>query len=168
MSKLEYCFESHKSPNVHAILSTILNIIGIYYPLLYYFGTNLLTESPMPVILHVLEFHRKGIPNGVQTEWNLRDVLSWTERKPEDLEMKSEMQRGGHETGECAQEGRAPPYLMGPRSSLDLVPSPIYTLIPRKHPGELWNHCSTSATFCTCEIPSRGLFRHPAGGGFDH
>ena len=34
------------------------------------FGTNLLTESPVPVsvFLPVLEFRTKGTPNGVQTE----------------------------------------------------------------------------------------------------
>ena len=34
------------------------------------FGTNLLNESPVPVsvFLLVLDFCRKGIPNGVQTE----------------------------------------------------------------------------------------------------
>ena len=67
------------------------------------FGTNLLTESQVPVsvFLPILEFRIKGIPNGVQTEWNFRDDLSWTERKPEDLEMKSETQQGGHEAGGC-------------------------------------------------------------------
>ena len=64
--------------------------------------------------------------------------------------MKSEVQWGSHEAG-----GRAP----HPRGSPDLVPLPIYTLIHWKHPGELRNHFSTTATFCTHEIPSRGLSR---------
>ena len=74
------------------------------------FGTNLLTGGPVPVsvFLPILEFRGKGIPNGVQTEWNLRDDLYWTESKPEDLELKSEMPRGVHEAG-----GRAP-TLVGP------------------------------------------------------
>ena len=74
------------------------------------FGTNLLTEGPVPVsvFLPILEFCRKGIPNGVQTEWNIRDDISWTESKPNDLEMKSETQRGVHEAGGCA------PTLVGP------------------------------------------------------
>ena len=74
------------------------------------FRTNLLTEGPVPVsvLLPILEFCRKGIPNGVQTEWHLRDDLSWTESKPEDLDMKSETQRGSHEAGGRAQGGRAP------------------------------------------------------------
>ena len=80
------------------------------------FGTNLLTEGPMPVSVFspILEFHRKGIPNGVQTERNLRDDLYWTESKPEDLKMKSGTQRGSHEVGGRAQGGRRTPTLMDP------------------------------------------------------
>ena len=65
------------------------------------FGTNLLTGGPVPVsvILPILEFHRKVIPNGIQTEWNLRDDLSFIESNPEDLELKSGTPRGGHEAG---------------------------------------------------------------------
>ena len=61
------------------------------------FGTNLLTGSPVPVsvFLPIFEFCRKGIPNGVQTKWNLRDDLSWNNRNPEDLELKSWTPRCG-------------------------------------------------------------------------
>ena len=54
------------------------------------FGTNLLTGGlvPVPIFLPILEFYRKGIPNGVQTERNLREDLSWNKRKPGDLELK--------------------------------------------------------------------------------
>ena len=102
------------------------------------FGTNLLTGGPVQidVFLPILVFHRKGISNGIQTEWNLRDDLSWTESKPEDLEMKSEQQRGGHEVGGRAQGVGAAPTLVGP----SWLPWPtsftyIYIHIPRKHPG---------------------------------
>ena len=80
------------------------------------FGTNLLTEGPVPVsvFLPILDFCRKRIPNGVQTELNLRDDPSWTESKPEDLEMKSGTQRGGHEAGERAQGVGRAPYLVAP------------------------------------------------------
>ena len=56
------------------------------------FGSNLLTGGLVPVFVFfpILEFCRKGIPNVVQMERNLRDDLSWTESKPEDLELKSE------------------------------------------------------------------------------
>ena len=41
------------------------------------FGTNLLTQSPVPVPVFSLVsvFRRKGISNGVETEWNLLEKL---------------------------------------------------------------------------------------------
>ena len=78
------------------------------------FGTNLLIGGPVPVsvFLPILKFCKKGIPNGVQIEWNFRDDLSWTESKPEDLELKSETPRGVHEAGGRAQGGdTSPTYL---------------------------------------------------------
>ena len=62
----------------------------------------------------------------------------------------------------------APPPSWVPRGSADLLLSPIYTHIPRKHLGAPRNPISTAATFCTHEIPSWGLFRRSAGGGIDH
>ena len=63
--------------------------------------------------------------------------------------------------------GQKPALLLG-FSLVVLILSPIYILIPQNHQGEPRKHFSTTATFCTHEIPSRGLFRHPVGGGFDH
>ena len=69
------------------------------------FGTNLLTGGParIAVFLPISVFRRKGISNGVQTEWNLRERDFWNKRDPEDLECKSRSSRGGHE-----RVGRAP------------------------------------------------------------
>ena len=39
---------------LHAILFTVLNVYGLYYTLLYHFGTNLLTQSPVPVSVFTL------------------------------------------------------------------------------------------------------------------
>ena len=52
------------------------------------FGTNLLTGGPaqIDVFLPISVFLRKGISNGVQTEWNLRGRDFWNKRDPEDLE----------------------------------------------------------------------------------
>ena len=45
----------------------------------------------------------------------------------------------------------------------------LYILIyPEKHRGAPRNPISTTATFCTQEIPSWGLFQSSAGGGIDH
>ena len=92
---------------------TLLGFIIHFYII---FGTNLLTGGPahIAVFLPISVFRRKGISNGVQTEWNLHDDISWTKSKPEDLEMKSELQQRGHEAGERAQGGRARPHPHGP------------------------------------------------------
>ena len=82
------------------------------------FGTNLLIGGPVPVsvFLPISVFRRKGIPNGIQTEWNLHDDLSWTARKPEDLKMNSERQRRGHEAGGSAPTLVGPSWLPWPTS----------------------------------------------------
>ena len=86
------------------------------------FGTNLLTQSPVPVPVFSLVsvFHRKGISNGVQMEWNLLERDFWNERDPEDLECKSRSSRGGHE-----RVGRAP-YRARPLSRGPLGRPPTY------------------------------------------
>ena len=65
------------------------------------FGTNLLTGGPTQIVvfLPISVFRRKGISNGVQTEWNLREHDFWNERDPEDLECKSRNSRSLHEIG---------------------------------------------------------------------
>ena len=128
------------------------------------FGTNLLTGGPPQnwCFLPVLGFRRKGISNGVQTEWNLRERDFLNKRDPGDLEWASRNNRGGHKAGAC------PPPSWAPRCSIDQLLPPIYIHVPRKHPGAPRKPNSTAATFCTREIPSWGLFRSSSGGGIDH
>ena len=143
---------------------------GIYYTLLYYFGTNHLTGGPVQIVvfLPISVFRRKGISNGIQTEWNLRESDFWKKHNTGDLERTSRKHRGGHEAGRHAQGAGAPPPSWAPRGSPDRLPSLIYTHIPWKHPGAPRNPISTTATFCTQDIPFWGLFRSSAGGGIDH
>ena len=124
---------------------TLLGFIIHFYII---FGTNLLTRGPVPVsvIFPILVFRRKGISNGVQTEWNLRERDFGNQHDPGNLEWTSSNQRGGHEAG------GAPSPSWAPRGSTDLLHPPIYT----------------AATFGTQEIPSWGIFRSSAGGGIDH
>ena len=78
------------------------------------FGTNLLTEGPaqIAVFLPISVFRRKGISNGVQTEWNLRERSFWNKCNPGNLEWTSRSSRGGHEGAKRALGGR--PCLVGP------------------------------------------------------
>jgi len=75
--------------------------MGFILYIIIIFGTNLLTGGParIAVFLPISVFQRKGISNGVQTEWNLRERDFWNERDPEDLECKSRSSRGSHEIG---------------------------------------------------------------------
>ena len=52
------------------------------------FGTNLLIEGPVQIaiFLPILVFRGKGISNGIQTEWNLRESYFWNGSNPGDLE----------------------------------------------------------------------------------
>ena len=91
------------------------------------FGTNLLTGGPtrIAVFLPILVFRRKGISNGVQTEWILRDRDFWNERDPEHLECKSRSSQGGHErVGRAPLQG-APPVSCAPQAATDVLLPPI-------------------------------------------
>ena len=61
------------------------------------FGTNLLNGGLVLVFVFCLFY--SFAEKEYQTELNLRDDLSWTESKPEDLELKSGTPRGGHDAG---------------------------------------------------------------------
>ena len=143
---------------------------GLYYILYIIFGTIILTGGPAQsaVFLPISVFRRKGISNGVQTEWNFGGVIFGTNVIQRTWSGHQEIIEEATRQGGAPKGVGAPPPSWAPRSSIDVLLSPIYTLIPQKHPGEPRNHFSTAATICIREIPSWGLFQHPAGGGFDH
>ena len=87
------------------------------------FGTNLLTRglAHIVVLLPVSVFRRKGISNGVQTKWNLRERYFWNKCIQETWSRRQEVNEAA-----TRQEG-APPPSWAPHGSPDLPPSPIYT-----------------------------------------
>jgi len=62
----------------------------------------------------------------------------------------------------------APPPSWAPRGSTNLLLSPRYSHIPRKHQRAPRNPIFTATTFCIREIPSWSLFWCSTGGGIDH
>ena len=146
---------------------TLLGFIIHFYII---FGTNLLTGGPAQncCFLPISVFRRKGISNGVQTEWNLRERDFWNEHDPEDLECKPRSSRGSNEIGGRAPLQGAPPISWAPRAATDVLLPPIYTYVPPNDQNRSQKPNSTAATFCIHEIPSWGLFRSSAGGGIDH
>ena len=105
------------------------------------FGTNLLTGGParIAVFLPISVFRRKGISNGVQTEWNLRERDFWNERDPEDLECKSRNSRSLHGIG------RHPPYRARPlsRGPLGQPPTYFFLLYIPTYPENIQEHHET-------------------------
>ena len=91
-------------------------LMGLYLHIYIIFGTNLLTGGPtqIAVFLPILVFRWKGISNGVQTEWNLRESYFWNKRNLGDLEWTSRGKRGSEEAGGPPQGGGCAPTLMGP------------------------------------------------------
>ena len=135
------------------------------------FGTNLLTGGParIAVFLPISVFQRKGISNGVQTGWNLRERSFWNKCKPGDLEWTSSNQRGGHEAGGAPTlPPGAPSTLVGPSGVHRRTSSSyIYRRTPKTSRGRR-NTIFTAVTFCIREIPSWSLRRRSAGGAIDH
>ena len=133
------------------------------------FGTNLLTGGPAQIIVFCLfqcfvekEYQTKSKRN--ETFGNVifgTNVIqrTWSGHQ----EMNEDAMREG---GMPYPPGRAPTW--APRVSPDRLLSPIYTHIPWKHHRRRQNPIPTTATLCTREIPSWGLFRRSAGGGIDH
>ena len=135
------------------------------------FGTNLLIGGParIAVFLPISVFRRKGISNGVQTEWNLRERDFWNEHDPEDLECKSRSSRGSDEIGGRPPVGRAP-YLIGPSGVHRRTSSSYISLYTPKTSREeplkkYFHHCNLlyprdpilepSPTFCRRGNPPR-------------
>ena len=92
---------------------TLLGFIIHFYII---FGTNLLTGGPAQncCFFAFLGVRRKGISNGVQTEWNLweRDFLN--EQDPGDLDPMSRKETGGHEVGGAPAYPRRALHPRGP------------------------------------------------------
>ena len=135
------------------------------------FGTNLLTGDPAQIAVFFSYFtvskkrNIKQSPNGMKPSgaWFFGRIWSGrlgvhvrrSSRRPRDRRVRP--------TGVGT-----PPPSWAPRCSTDVLPSPIYIHVHRKHPGEPRKTISTAATFCIREIPSWSHRRCSAGGGIDH
>ena len=106
-----YIFEC--SMLYYLLFWTLLGFIIHFYII---FETNLLTGGPAQncYFLPVLGFRRKGISNGVQTEWNLRERNFLTEHDPGDLDPTSSNQQGNHEVGGARLPPRRALHPRGP------------------------------------------------------
>ena len=129
------------------------------------FGTNLLTEGPVQIVVFFCLF-QCFTEKEYQTKSKQNDTFGNVIFSTNVIQ---ETWSGRQETiEEGMRQGARPPPSWAPRCSTNVFLPPIYIHIPRKHPGAPRNPISTAATFCTREIPSWGLFWSSSGGGINH
>ena len=136
------------------------------------FGTNLLTGGPAQIAVFSYfsvstEKDIKRSPNGMKPSGTWFSEQTWSRGLGIHVKKSTRRARGRGARLPPPPHARPPPS-WGPRCSTDVLLPPIYTYVPpnqQRHPRK---PSSNTATFCTREIPSWGLFRRPAGGGIDH
>ena len=118
------------------------------------FGTNLLTGGPtqIAVFLPILEFRQKGISNGVQTEWNLRERYFWNKRHPRDLQWTSRINRGDHAAGGRA---RPPGRALHPHGPLVAPPTYFFLLYILAYLENIQEHHETLFPLPQPSVPKR-------------
>ena len=135
------------------------------------FGTNLLTGGPAHIAVFFAYFsiskkrNIKRNPNGMKPSgaWFLE--RTWSGELG--VQIKQQTRRPGDRRVRPPLLG-APPVSWAPRAATYVLLPPIYTYVPRKHPGSQRKTISTTVTFCIREIPSWSLRWHSTGGGIDH
>ena len=122
----------------------------LYYPFWMFMGfilhiyiifwTTLLTGGPAHIVvfLPISVFQRKGISNGVQTEWNLRERYFWNKSDSESLECKSRKLWGPHEIG-----GRPPRGAPVSPGRLGRPPTYFFLLYMSMDPENIQEHHET-------------------------
>ena len=146
-------------------------LMGLFIHFYIIFGTNLLTQGPVQIVVFFAyfsvskEMNIKRSPNGMKHPGAIFLEQTWSRGLGVDVKQQRRRPRG------CPVRPYTwarPPLLWAPRASTDLLLPPIYTHIPREHQNRSRKPISTVATFCTQGIPSWGHFRSSAAGGIDH
>ena len=134
------------------------------------FGTNLLTQSPVPVSVFPLFqcFAEKEYQTESKRNETFGNMIFGTNMIQETWTLRQATNRRPRGRGHTYPPQARPPPSWAPCSSTDVLLPPIYTYVPPNDQIRSQKPNSTVATFCTHEIPSWGLFRSSAGGGIDH
>ena len=119
------------------------------------FGTNLLTGGPVPVSVFCLCrcFAEKEYQMESKRNETFAMIFLGTNAIQKTWSWSLELCEGATRQEGAPRGVGTPPPSWDPRSSTDVLLSPIYILIPWKHPGEPRNHFSTATTFCTVRSP---------------
>ena len=126
---------------LHATLSTVLDYIGHYFPLLCYFGTNLLTRGPAQncCFLPILGFRRKGISNDSKRNETFGNVIFGTNMIQRTWSGRQEI------TEEATRQGGAPaPWARPhPRGPLAAPSTYFFLLYVPIYPENIQEHHET-------------------------
>ena len=141
-----------------------MDIIGLYYLLLYFFGTNLLTGGLAQNCCFFCLFQCFG-ETKYQMESKRNKIFGNVIFSPNVIQETWTLLQG---IKEAVTRVGAPPALWAPRCSSGVLLPPIYTHVPPNYQNRSQKPNSTAATFCIHEIPSWGLFRSSAGEGRHH
>ena len=161
----------------HAIILPFSDVYGFILHIYIIFGTNLLTGGPARIAVFFAYFsiskkrNIKWSPNRMKPSgaW----FLEWTWSRGLGVQGKKQSRRPGDRRvrppllGAPTPPGSAP-VSWAPRAATDVLFPPIYTNIPRKHPGIHRRNISATVTFCIREIPSWSHRWCSAGGGIHH
>ena len=101
------------------------------------FGTNLLTEGPVQIVVFCLfqRFTEKEYQTESKRNETFARIIFGTNAIQETWSGSQERNEAATRQGGASKGVGAPPPSWAPRGSLDLSPSPIYIYVPRKHPG---------------------------------
>ena len=126
------------------------------------FGTNLLIGGPAQICCFFAYFSvskKRNIKRSRNGTKSTGEVIFGRKATRKAWSARQESNEGG------TRQGARPPPSWAPRGSPDVLLPSIYTHVPPSDQIRSQKPNSTTATFCTHEIPSWGLFRSSAGRG---
>jgi hypothetical protein len=134
-----------------------------------FFGTNLLTQCPVPVAIFCLflafqKINTKKSPNMMK----LYGDFFWTRRDPRSFGRRPEDVRETHKLTRRAPWRARHLSLWAPRISVWPNSTSKNSQILGNQQRATSNNFSTAASLCSSAIASGGLFRYSAGGGINH
>ena len=139
-------------------------LMGLFIHFYIIFGTNLLTQGPVQIAVFFSYFSVSQKRNIKRNE-TFGNVIFGTNVIQRTWSGRQETNQEATTQGAHLPPWARPPPSWAPRSSTDLLLPPIYTYVPPNDQIRINKPNSTSATFCTHEIPPWGLFRSSAGEG---
>ena len=146
----------------HAVILSFLDVLQSFYSyFISFFGTKLLTQCPVPIVVFSCFLHRrKSIPNGVQMQRNFMEIFYG----PEDTQW-AKVAPGGCSEGSTIHQGA----LGGPGAPKWVVPTSVASRTASllykcpNIPETLGESTKINSSRCKFQKPQIQSKRHHAG-----